>query len=190
MVNTHQYKASWRYSKRQEGLGPLSGADWPHLALPDATWLPATSLIHSKCKKHTPKLPPPLISSRFMIKGPNEASCGLWESPCIWWCSNGQNLVHTHTLHHIGGHLLGPYFRVQCASHISPWISSWYASTEQDYIKTILFINNRENTLQSSCLHSLGHWPYNIHLSSNTAVLRSRGSIPTGNSECGRKPYP
>jgi hypothetical protein len=57
-------------------------------------------------------------------------------------------------------------------------------------IKTYFLLITGKNTLQSLCLHSLGHWPYNIHQSFNTTVLRSCGSIPTGNLECGRKPYP
>ena len=57
-------------------------------------------------------------------------------------------------------------------------------------IKNYTFINSGENTLQSSYLHSLGYWPYDIHRSCNTTVLQRRGSFSTGNLECRRKTYP
>jgi hypothetical protein len=56
--------------------------------------------------------------------------------------------------------LSGPYFRVHCASCISPWINSRYARSNKIDIKNHTFINRGENTLHSSYLHSLGHWPY------------------------------
>jgi hypothetical protein len=63
-------------------------------------------------------------------------------------------------------------------------------SNKIDIKKNHTFIAIGENTLQGSCLHSLGHWPYSRHQSSKTVVLYHRGSIPTGNLKCGCKPYP
>ena len=55
-------------------------------------------------------------------------------------------------------------------------------------IKNHTFIANGENMLHGLGLHSLGHWPCFLYQSSKTAVLCQRGSIPTGNLECGRNP--
>jgi hypothetical protein len=61
-------------------------------------------------------------------------------------------------------------------------------NSNQIDIKNHTFIANRGNTLHSSRLYSMGHWPYIVYQSSKTAVLYRRGSIPTGSLECGRNP--
>jgi hypothetical protein len=69
----------------------------PTRALPGAPHALATSLIHPKCSKHTPKLCPSLVSCRFKMKGREGASRG--SLTCHGNKTNVTNIYkHTHPL--------------------------------------------------------------------------------------------
>jgi hypothetical protein len=71
-------------------MGHLVGVGRPHMAPPDVAPPVPPQQSMGVAMKHTPKLSPPLISSRCMIKGPKEATHGQLDPPCLCRCSNGQ----------------------------------------------------------------------------------------------------
>ena len=93
--------------KQLEAIGARRATWWGHLTPPCCrpAWHFQCHLTNpwEVAKKHTSKPSPPLIPSRFKIKGRKEASHGLMTHHPVCGVLKWTNGVHTHTLLHPKG---------------------------------------------------------------------------------------